>query len=56
LFVLKIVSIKQPEASTSEKLTQELNAQNAAFGRKVREELLREMNNKAKIVTNPALL
>lgn len=39
-----------------DQLAAEVTAQNQAFSRKVREELLKTLNNKAKIVTNPGLL
>lgn len=39
-----------------EELAAEVTAQSQAFSRKVREELLKNLNNKAKIVTNPGLL
>ncbi len=44
------------ETNISELLTTEVTAQNQAFSRKVREELIKAMNNKAKIVTNPSLM
>jgi peptidyl-prolyl cis-trans isomerase D len=39
-----------------DQLAAEVTAQNQAFSRKVREDLLKTLNNKAKIVTNPGLL
>ena len=44
------------ETNISELLTTEVTAQNQAFSRKVREDLIKAMNNKAKIVTNPSLM
>jgi peptidyl-prolyl cis-trans isomerase D len=56
IFLIKVVSKKSNGDVDPEKLKSELSSQNQNLGRKIREELLREMNNKAKIVTNPALL
>jgi len=56
IYILKIVEFKKDETGIKEKLKAELTSQGQSFGRKAREELLREMNNKAKIVTNPALM
>jgi hypothetical protein len=39
-----------------DQLSAEMTAQGQAFSRKVREELIKSLNNKAKIVTNPALM
>jgi peptidyl-prolyl cis-trans isomerase D len=39
-----------------DQVSAEMTAQNQAFSRKVREELIKVLNNKAKIVTNPALM
>ena len=39
-----------------DQLSAEMTAQNQAYSRKVREELIKVLNNKAKIVTNPALM
>ena len=44
------------EKKVDEQLAAETTAQSQAFSRKVREELLKTLNNKAKIVTNPALM
>ena len=44
------------EKKVEEQLAAETTAQGQAFSRKVREELLKTLNNKAKIVTNPALM
>lgn len=46
----------QDENKSAEQLKAEMAAQNQAFSRKAREELIKSMNNKAKIVTNPSLL
>jgi len=39
-----------------DQLSAEMTAQGQSFSRKVREELIKNLNNKAKIVTNPALM
>lgn len=57
IFLVKVVSKsdKNVEAN-AEKVKAETAAQNQAFSRKVREELVKTMNNKAKVVTNQSLL
>ena len=44
------------EKTLTEKLKAEVTLQGQAFSRKAREELIKTMNNKAKIVTNPSLM
>jgi peptidyl-prolyl cis-trans isomerase D len=44
------------DKKTDEQLPNEKTTQNQLFSRKVREELLKNLNNKAKIVTNPGLI
>lgn len=44
------------EKKVEEQLSGEMTAQNQAFSRKSREELIKTLNNKAKIVTNPAVM
>lgn len=44
------------QTKVDEQLPAELTAQGQAFSRKSREELIKALNNKAKIVTNPALM
>ena len=44
------------DKKVEEQLSAEMTTQNQTFSRKVREELLKTLNNKAKIVTNPALM
>jgi peptidyl-prolyl cis-trans isomerase D len=44
------------DKKTDEQLPNEKSTQNQSFSRKVREELLKNLNNKAKIVTNPGLI
>jgi peptidyl-prolyl cis-trans isomerase D len=56
IYLLKVVSRKNEPEASAEKVKSETSSQNQILGRKSREELLRTMNNKAKIVTNPAML
>lgn len=57
IYLVKVVSKNQKTAEfTAEQVKAETTAQNQLFSRKAREELLKVMNNKAKVVTNPALL
>lgn len=56
LFLIKVVSKKTDEAKTPEQLKAEVASQNQLFSRRVREDLLKTMNNKAKVVTNPSLM
>jgi peptidyl-prolyl cis-trans isomerase D len=56
IYLVKVVSKKVGQEPTPEKLKNELTTQNQAYSRKIREDLLRQMNNKAKVVTNPAML
>ncbi len=44
------------DKKVEEQLAAEVTAQNQAFSRKSREELIKTLNNKAKIVTNPAVM
>jgi peptidyl-prolyl cis-trans isomerase D len=57
IFLLKVVSKKAevPE-KTAELLKTEVGSQNQLISRKIREELIKTMNNKAKVVTNQTLL
>jgi peptidyl-prolyl cis-trans isomerase D len=57
IFLVKIVGKKTDEiAKTPEQIKSEIDSQNQLFSRKVREELIKTMNNKAKVVTNQSLL
>jgi peptidyl-prolyl cis-trans isomerase D len=59
IYLVKVVSKRQGEDTDkkiTEQLKNEVTSQNQAFSRKTREELLKTMNNKAKVVTNPSLL
>ena len=44
------------QTKVDEQFAAEMTAQGQAFSRKSREELIKALNNKAKIVTNPALM
>ena len=48
-------SLGEPK-KVEDQFVAEMTAQGQAFSRKVREELIKTLNNKAKIVTNPGLL
>jgi peptidyl-prolyl cis-trans isomerase D len=58
IYLVKVVSKKEASAAQTspEAVTKELTAQNQAFSRKVREELIKKLNNKAKVVTNEGML
>jgi peptidyl-prolyl cis-trans isomerase D len=56
IFLVKVVGKKVSEEKTPEQLKTEIGAQNQLFSRKVREELIKALNTKAKIVTNQGLL
>lgn len=58
IYLVKVVSRRQGiEADKlTEKIKSEATAQNQALARKAREELIKSMNNKAKIVTSPSLM
>lgn len=56
IFLVKVVSKRQATEPAADKLKGELASQNQNFSRAVREELIRNMNNKAKVVTSPGLL
>lgn len=56
IFFVKVVGKKTPEQKTPEQIKAEATSQNQVFSRKVREELIKTMNNKAKIVTNQNLM
>ncbi len=57
IFLVKVVNKKtETTAKTPEQMKAEVASQNQLFSRKVREELIKTMNNKAKVVTNQSLL
>lgn len=59
IYLVKVVS-KNEAADLEKKITEQLKTeagtQTQAYSRRVREEFLRVQNNKAKVVTNPALM
>ena len=55
LDMANVMAVNQ-QTKVDEQLPAELTAQGQAFSRKSREELIKALNNKAKIVTNPALM
>jgi peptidyl-prolyl cis-trans isomerase D len=58
IHLVKVVSkqLNLPEAVAPEQIKSEMTNQNQLFSRKAREELVKYMNNKAKVVTNPNLI
>ena len=56
IFMVKVTGKKSGEGTSADKMKAEIAAQNQLFSRKVREELMKTMNNKAKVVTNQSLL
>lgn len=56
IYLVKVVSKHSGEQMTPEKLKAEVASQNQLFSRRAREELIKSMNNKAKVVTNPSLM
>lgn len=56
IFMIKIMGKKAGAEKTPEQMKAEIASQNQLFSRKVKEELVKTMNNKAKVVTNQSLL
>jgi peptidyl-prolyl cis-trans isomerase D len=56
IFLVKVIEKKAGLEKTPDQLKAEVTSQNQIFSRKVREELVKTLNNKAKIVTNKSLL
>lgn len=56
IFLVKVIEKKTAPEKTPEQIKAEIGAQSQAFSRKVREELVKNMNSKAKVVTNPSLM
>lgn len=56
IYIVKVIEKKSAPEKTPEQLKAESGAQSQQFSRKVREELIKTMNNKAKVVTNQSLL
>lgn len=56
IFLVKVIGKKTGPEKTIEELKTEISSQNQVFSRNIREELIKTLNNKAKIVTNQSLL
>jgi hypothetical protein len=56
IFIVKVLGKKVGNEKTPEQLKAEASSQGQLFSRKVREQLIKTLNNKAKIVTTPSLL
>jgi peptidyl-prolyl cis-trans isomerase D len=57
IYLVKMnAKVSGDEKKVQEQLSTEITSQNQGLSRKVREELLKSLNNKAKIVTNPGLI
>jgi len=56
IFLVKVIEKKTGPEKTPEQIKAEVRAQSQALSRKAREELVKNMNSKAKVVTNPSLL
>jgi peptidyl-prolyl cis-trans isomerase D len=56
IFLVRILGKKEAQKKTPDELKTEMSSQAPLFTRKVREELIKTLNNKAKIVTTPSLL
>jgi peptidyl-prolyl cis-trans isomerase D len=56
IFLVKIAGTKTGAEKGPEQMKAELESQNQMFSRKVREELIKTLNNKAKVVTNQSLM
>jgi peptidyl-prolyl cis-trans isomerase D len=56
IFLVKVLNKINAPTKTPDQIKAELASQNQLFSRKVREELIKTMNNKAKVVTNQSLL
>jgi hypothetical protein len=56
IFLVKVIGKKSGIEKTPDQMKAEFSSQNQMFSRKVREELIKTLNNKAKVVTNQNLL
>jgi peptidyl-prolyl cis-trans isomerase D len=57
IYLVKVVSKNdKPEPLTAEVLKKDIETVDQAYSRKVREEVIKSLNNKAKVVTNRALM
>lgn len=56
IFLVKVIGKKTGAEKTPEQMKAEIASQNQLFSREVREELIKALNNKAKVVTNQSLM
>lgn len=56
IFLVKILSKKSGQEQTPDQIKSEVSSQREQLSRKVREEFIKDLNGKAKIVTNQSLL
>jgi peptidyl-prolyl cis-trans isomerase D len=56
VFLVKVLDKKIDVEKNQEQMKAEIASQNQTFSRRIREDLIKSMNNKAKVVTNPNLL
>lgn len=56
IFLVKVTGKKTAPEKTPEQMKAEITSQNQIYSRKVREELIKNLNNKAKVVTNQSLM
>lgn len=56
IFMLKVIGPKTAPAKTPEQVKAEVASQSQQLSRKVKDEVVKTMNNKAKVVTNQSLL
>lgn len=56
IFLVKVTGKKTATEKTPEQMKAEITSQNQIYSRKVREELIKNLNNKAKVVTNQSLM
>jgi parvulin-like peptidyl-prolyl isomerase len=56
IYLVKVIGKKAGQEKTPEQIKAEMGNQSQLISRRVREELMKALNNKAKIVTNQSLL
>jgi peptidyl-prolyl cis-trans isomerase D len=56
VFLVKVLDKKIDVEKNQEQMKAEIASQNQTFSRRIREDLIKSMNNKAKVVTNQSLL
>lgn len=56
IFLLKVIAQKEGEVASAEQVKAETTTQTQQFSRRIRDEVIKTMNNKAKIVTNKSLM